>query len=333
MNVLAGDIGGTNVRLAVFSSTLGLTDSLVETVYPSAGFNSLEAVLQTFLAENKFELSAAAFVLAGPIIDDQVTITNLGWTAIKADIKNILGGIQVGFNNDLAGISNFIPNCNPKDLVTLNQGTLVEHGTKVVIAPGTGLGEGYLVWSEKEYRAQPSEGGHASFSPSSEVQIDLLKFMQQRYQHVSFERVCSGSAVPEMYEFVKGRGVDQEPEWLGKALSDAEDHTPVIIEAALNSANPVRLCQETVKLFVEILAIEAGNMALNLLARGGVYLAGGLSQHLLPYLEEKFTEKFSIKGRYSEFLADVPVYVVIHPQPGLYGAAMFAFELAGIEIN
>jgi glucokinase len=333
MIVLAGDIGGTNTRLGLFSSEKGVSTSIREMVYPSHEYKSLEEVLREFLSENHQPISAAAFVLAGPIDENEVYVTNLGWKTKVSNLRKLLGDIPIVFRNDLSGLSNYIPVIDQTELIRLNQGVRYENGSIAVIAPGTGLGEGFLVWSKNRYQVQPSEGGHASFSPVTDNQVELLKFMQGRYPHVSFERVCSGSAIPDLYEFIKTGGNHEEPEWLRAKLSQAEDQTPVIIQAALDPEKPVGICVAVVDLFIENLAVEAGNMALNTMARGGVYLAGGISAKIAPQLQKNFIKLFTNKGRFSEFLSSIPVYLVVHPQPALFGAAMFAFDLIGVEIH
>ena len=329
MIVLAGDIGGTNIRLALFSGEVGITAAFREAVYPSCDFNSMSEVLLKFLSKNGEHIEAAAFVLAGPVVDDQVVITNLGWIVSEDELRVVLGDIPIEFYNDLAGLSNFIAQVQPSDLIVLNQGESEENGAIAVIAPGTGLGEGFLVWSEAGYQVQPSEGGHASFAPENKIQEELLKFMRTRYQHVSFERVCSGSAIPDLYEFIKSQEKWEEPEWLIQELREADDKTPVIIQAAIDSNRKSELCLQVVELFVQILAAEAGNMALKVLALGGVYLAGGLPKNIIPVLHNTFVEYFATKGRFSKMLASIPVYVVVHPQPALFGAACYAFKISG----
>lgn len=333
MIVLAGDIGGTNVRFALFSAEKGLSNCVEEGVYPAREYSSLKHVLQVFLDEVGTKPEAAAFVLAGPVVGDVVEITNLDWLVTKKEIVEVLGEIPVGFYNDLAGLSNFIPLLDAKDLVVLSAGKEMPHGAKAVLAPGTGLGEGFLVWSGSEYLVQPSEGGHAGFGPESGIQDELLEYMRQRYNHVSYERVCSGSALPDLYDFMKEREQWEEPDWFRKSLEGATDKTPVIVQAAFDEERPIELCRRVVDLFVEILASEAGNLALKVMATGGVYLAGGIPMKILPALDEGFGKWYSSKGRFSELLETIPIYVVAHKQPALYGAGRFAFQLIGKEFK
>jgi glucokinase len=332
MFVLAGDVGGTNIRLAVFSSEKGLKGCVHEAVFPSRRYQSLREVLEEFFSAIDLQPQAAAFVIAGPVLGDQVEITNLGWVARKQDVRAVLGDFPLGFYNDLAGVSNFVPIAKADDLVVLNPGESIKNRTKAVLAPGTGLGEGFVVWDGTEYRVQPSEGGHASFAPVNEIQEELLAFMRQSYDHVSFERVCSGLAIPHLYQFFKQREDFKEPDWFKQALAEADDQTPVIVNAAFDMERQIPLCEQVLRLFTGVLAAEAGNLALKVLAVGGVYLAGGVTQRILPLLQSSFVEGYIHKGRFSEFLQSIPVYVVTHPQPALFGAAKFAFRLAGVRI-
>jgi glucokinase len=333
MIVLAGDIGGTNIRLALFSADRGLFQSVEEAVYPARNYKSLKMVLQEFMRRVEVKPQAAAFVLAGPVVSDEVEITNLDWIVRKREVIEVLGDVPVEFYNDLAGVSNFVPLLTAQDVLVLNPGNPLEGRAKAVIAPGTGLGEGFLAWSGSEYIVQSSEGGHASFGPESEIQDELLAFMRPRYGHVSYERVCSGSAMPDLYEFMKERESWEEPGWFKQAWDEAEDKAPLIVEAAFESERPIEVCRRVVDLFVEILASEAGNLALKVMATGGVYLGGGIPMKILPALEERFMQSYTAKGRFSDLIATIPVYVIAHPQPALFGAGRFAFRLIGMEIT
>jgi glucokinase len=198
-----------------------------------------------------------------------------------------------------------------------------------VIAPGTGLGQAFLVWDGVEYRAHASEGGHADFAPLGELQDGLLDHLRSRYGHVSCERVCSGRALPEIYEFLKARGTALESEAVAQRLAAAQDRTPVIVEAGL-APEPCALSRATLELFAAILAAEAGNVALRVLATGGVYLGGGLPRRLLPLLQRAdFIARFGQKGRLSSVLAGMPLHVIVRPNVGLLGAIRLALTEAG----
>jgi len=217
-----------------------------------------------------------------------------------------------------------VPVLRPRDIRTLHAGAPEPHGAMAVIAPGTGLGEAFLIWDGARYRAQPSEGGHADFAPPTPRERALLAFLGRRGEHVSYERVCSGLGIPHLYAFLKARG-EREPAWLARELAAAADPTPVIVAAALNRRPPAPIATATLAMFVSILGAEAGNLALKVLATGGVYLGGGIPPRIVPALSDgRFTAAFTRKGRLSDLLARVPVRVIVHPEAALLGAACVA---------
>jgi glucokinase len=253
-------------------------------------------------------------------------VTNLSWFVDASSLSQVLNGAPVYLLNDLSAVAHAIPFLQADDLETINPGEAAPGGAKAVIAPGTGLGEGFLVWDGTRYQAAPSEGGHADFAPNTPLQDELLRYLRQRYGHVSCERVCSGMGLPDLYAFFKDSGRLSEPEWLQHQLSEAKDRTPVIVRSAVEEG--VEISKATLELFVSILGSEAGNMALKVLATGGVYLAGGIPPRIIPHLKTGvFMEAFTHKGRFTEFLANVPIYVVLNPKVALMGAACHGLEL------
>ncbi len=317
---LAGDIGGTKTRLALFSIEAGDCEPFEIETFPSQDYNSLEDIVLTYLAEKPTELTGASFGIAGPIFGGQAKVTNLSWTVEEGALSDALGGIPVKLLNDLHAISSAIPHLKPEDLVTLIPGEPAPQGAKGVIAPGTGLGEGFLVWDGMRYQPHPSEGGHTSFGPQSQLQLELLNYLDTIFGHVSYERVCSGIGIGNLYKFLRdGKGFE-EPVWLAESLAEVEDPTPIIAQAALEEK--AEICTQTMDLFVSILGSEAGNLALKVLATGGIYLGGGIPRRILPLLKGKaFTEGFLDKGRFADMLTRVPVYVITHPAAGVFGAA------------
>jgi glucokinase len=210
----------------------------------------------------------------------------------------------------------------------VNDATAEETGAIAVVAPGTGLGEAFLTWDGSRYVAQPSEGGHADFAPTNPLEVGLLQYLWERYEHVSYERVCSGLGIPNIYAYLRDSGYAAEPAWLAEVLAQAQDPTPIIVNTALDQSQPCELCMGTLDTFVSILGAEAGNMALNTLATGGVYLGGGIPPRILPALERAhFMRSFYNKGRFGEFLARIPVYVIMNPKVALLGAAAFGLTM------
>ena len=326
--LLAGDIGGTKTDLAVFRPEAGPRAPLVQAEFPSGHCPSLEAMVREFLAKVKLPVDRACFDVAGPVIGGRVKATNLPWVIDEAKLSRELGLTSVHLLNDLEAIARAVPILQPDDLHTLNAGEPVSGGTLAVIAPGTGLGEAFLTWDGSRYRAYPSEGGHADFAPADSTQIELLRYLRERYEHVSFERVCSGIGIPNIYEYLRDSGYGPESRELAEQLGAGSDRTRVILDAALHLVAPCQLCVAALDTFVSILGAEAGNLALKVLATGGVYLGGGIPMHVLPALEsERFLQAFRHKGRFSKLLARVPVHVIVC-QAALMGAASYGLDPA-----
>lgn len=325
--LLVGDIGGTKTVLALFSSEQGPHHHLEGIVFPSAEYSSLEDIVKVYLVKTNASIWAASFGIAGPVQDNRVQATNVPWVVDSASLSSLLGGVPVRLLNDLQAIAYAVPHLRPSDMRILNSGIQVPHETIGVIAPGTGLGEAFLVWESNRYIAYPSEGGHVNFGPTNDIEIELLKYLMPGLGHVSYERVCSGIGIPNIYQFLRDVQKLPEPDWLKAELDSAQDPTPVIFRAALEKQ--VEICTCTLDLFISILASEAGNLALKTMALGGIYLGGGIPPRILPQLEEKsemFMRAFSHKGRFNSLLMQIPVYVILHPHSALFGAACYAFD-------
>lgn len=326
--LLAGDIGGTKTNLAVFSREAGLRSPLVERTYTSSEYPDLETMVEEFLSVTDQPVERACFGVAGPVIKGQVEATNLPWILDENQLQEHLGFSEVRLINDLFAVAQAVPLLEEEDLVTLQAGGQVEAGNRAVIAPGTGLGEAFLTWDGSCYRAYASEGGHTDFAPRDSLELELLRYLQTRYDHVSYERVCSGSGIPNIYQFLKESGCASEPGWLNERLALASDPTPVIVKAALDPAQSCELCSKTLAVFASILGAEAGNLALKVMATGGVYLGGGIPPRILPILEDPvFLDSFSAKGRFSELLSEVPLHVISNPKAALLGATCCAPDL------
>ncbi|MCA9945712.1 MAG: glucokinase [Anaerolineales bacterium] len=326
--LLAGDIGGTKTVLALFSTAVSqapLHPIHLQT-YPSNQFSSLEAIIAEFLRDKYEPVRAASFGVAGPVVHGRSQITNLPWIIEAQAISQTFQIEKVTLLNDLESIANAVPHLQANDLAVINQGKPEPGGAIAVIAPGTGLGEAFLIWNGQRYQAQPSEGGHASFAPTNQDQCALLAFLEKKFKHVSFERVCSGSGIPNLYAFWRQDGRFPEPNWLREQIDQAADPTPVIVEAGL--ANTAEICTATVQMFVDILAGEASNMALKVLATGGVFLGGGIPPRLLNLLQtDRFIATFGEKGRFTNLLLGMPLQVICNPQTALLGAAWAGLDL------
>jgi glucokinase len=327
--LLVGDVGATHARLALISREHGLARPVREANLPSQRYDRLETLVGEFLEPPLgVPLERAVFAVAGPVVHGRAELTNLGWLVDETALGAALGIPVVRLLNDLVALAYAVPRLTSDALRTLQRGDPVEYGAIAVVAPGTGLGQAFLTWDGADYRAHPSEGGHADFAPADPLQEELLAWLRGRFDHVSYERVCSGSGLPNLYDFLKERGTAPEEPWLAERLAAAADRSPVIVDAAFDERAPSALALGALELFATILAAEAGNAALRLLATGGVYLGGGMPRRILPLLQrESFLERFRQKDRMADLIAQVPLHVIVARGVALSGAACVA--LAG----
>jgi glucokinase len=326
--LLAGDIGGTKTSLAVYSSESGPRAPLSEATFPSAEYPSVQSLVRVFLSQVDLPIERAVFGVAGPVVGGRAEITNLSWVISESELQAALDLSSVTLLNDLQAIANGVPFLESQGLYTLHAGQTVSGGTVAVIAPGTGLGEAFLTWDGIRYRAHATEGGHVDFAPADELQDGLLRYLRERFGHVSYERVCSGMGLPNIYDYLRDSGHAPEPAWLAEALQGTEDRTPVIVEAALSIERSSMLCSATLDMFVDILGAESGNLALKVLATGGIYVGGGIPPRILKALQQgRFLEALQAKGRFSELLSRIPVRVILNPKVALLGAACYGLGL------
>jgi glucokinase len=327
MAYLAGDIGGTKTLLALYASAQDLHHPLAERSFPSSEYDSLEACVRAFLAETGAVVEWAAFGVAGPVIRGAARITNLPWQMNEGALAAAAGARAVRLLNDLESIANAIPVLNADDVVALNDVQADSRGAIGVVAPGTGLGEAFLVHESGGYRAHPSEGGHCDFAPNTDLEIEMLRFLLPVFDgHVSYERVCSGLGIPNIYNFMKWSGYAELHE-IEEQLAAAKDPTPVIMTNAMSAA-PSPRCKATLDMFCSVLAAQAGNLALTVMATGGLYLGGGIPPRILPALQRgSFLQSFLNKGRLRSLMERVPLRVIVNAKAGLIGAARAATTL------
>jgi glucokinase len=324
--LIAGDIGGTKTDLAIYSIESGPHEPLAQTEVHSADYPSLQAMVTEFLGQQKMSVDVASFDVAGPVIDGRVKTTNLPWVMDEISLASDLNLKAVHLMNDLEAVARAVPVLRPEDLITLNEGEAVRNGPIAIIAPGTGLGESFLTWDSSQYVAHSSEGGHSDFSPADGRQIRLLEFMLRRFDHVGVERVCSGIGVPNIYEYLRDEEKIPERPEIAELIASSQDHTKAIVQAATDPQNPSELCRATVEMLVSILASEAGNLVLKVLATGGLYIAGGIALHVLGVLKEEiFMEAFTRKGRFKGLMARIPIHVITS-RAALVGAATYGLE-------
>ncbi|NLF11071.1 MAG: glucokinase [Anaerolineaceae bacterium] len=322
--LLAGDVGGTKTNLALYSTDGDLVPEVQKT-FASASYPSLEAVAKEFLVETGATVERAVVGVAGPVVEGKCAATNLPWTMNEEVLKRELGLVEARLLNDLEATAYGVPHLEAEDLFVLNDAP-ARSGTKAVIAPGTGLGEAILFFKDGRYHVLPSEGGHVDFGPNSLFEIELLRYLMGKFAHVSYERVCSGLGLPFIYEYLRDNRYAPEVPGVAQALREAEDSTPVLVRAAMSGE--CELCIAALNTFVSVLGAEAGNLALKVMATGGIYVGGGIPPRILPKLRDgTFMAAFVNKGRFADTLSHVPVYVVLNPKTALLGAAWYGFDL------
>ncbi len=323
--ILAGDIGATKTNLAYFRLTDGKIRPDGIASYPSNDFGSLEEVVEKFRSSHSAEIKAAAFGVAGPVVDGRTEATNLSWIVDSRSVARQLGLQQVGLINDLQATAYGILQLNDEDTLVLNKGIPDKGGTIGIIAVGTGLGEGALLWDGRQYRAMASEGGHSDFAPRNELEIEILRFMKRDLARVSYERILSGPGLRNLYRFFRSTAGYPEPEWLTKAMAQS-DPSAAISDAALQGKDNV--CVQAMDTFVSLYGAEMGNIALKFLATGGVFVGGGIAPKIITKLTDgPFMQAFLDKGRYSPLLSRMPVSVVLNDKTALFGAAHYALML------
>lgn len=322
MKVLAGDIGGTNTRLAAFSVTSGKLETLVDKSYPSAQFDSLEIIIEQFLSSSHARCEIAALGVAGPVQNNHCSITNLSWDIDAEFIARRFDLKQVILLNDLEANAWGINALDEDAFYTLNPGTPTASGNASIIAAGTGLGEAGLFWDGKRHIPFASEGGHCDFAPSTELQFELLDYLKRQYGHVSWERIVSGMGLLNIYQFLLSRRKDSHPIWRRDEIQN-DDKAAAISKAAME--NRCQTCVDALDLLVQLYGMEAGNQALKLMATGGVYIGGGIAPKILPKLKTGlFLDSFFDKGRMKPLMQSMPVRVLLDDRAALYGPAVFA---------
>lgn len=331
--ILAGDVGGTKVHLALYDFTNGKLTYTRDQKFPAKNYTGLEEIVKGFLGADK--ATAACFGVPGPVRDGRLRLTNLPWTLDSRELSAHLGIEHVFLINDLEANGYGVAELSADQIYTLSEGDASQIGNRALVSAGTGLGEAMMIWNGRSHVPYPSEGGHADFAPRTEDEIDLLRFLKQKYNgRISFERVVSGMGLTSIYEFLREvRGIE-EPAWLAEKIAAADDPNTVITDLALKAKS--ELCEKALDMFVSVYGAEAGNIALKLLAVGGVYLGGGIAPRILEKLKDgAFMKAFTDKGRLSQLLINTPVRVILESRAALMGAAACAearaAELSGIS--
>ncbi len=327
--ILAGDIGGTNTRLALArqNGDEGL-DFVVEEIFPSTEYPGVGEIAQEFLSRQEVKPTAACLAVAGPVNNGQCQPMNLDWLVDEGELSESLGIDRLVVINDLESNANGIACLTDDDIDTINEGAPNAKGNAAVVSPGTGLGEAGMYWDGRRHYPFATEGGHTEFGPRNKLEIELLEYLMQIYtEHVSPERVVSGPGFMHIYEFLRDTGRGEEPDWLTEQIRDPDNDPAVCVtKAGLAGRSP--LCEQTLDLFVELLGAEAGNMALKVMARGGVWLGGGIIVKILDRVKSTdcFMRGFTDKGRLDDIMREMPVRVILNDKTALLGAARHAFD-------
>ncbi len=324
--ILAGDVGGTKSNLGVFRED-DLRSPLMEQTVHSRDFAGLEHIVADFLGRTPTvgPITRACFGIAGPIVNEVAETPNLPWVIRAQTIREILRIDGVLLINDLVATGYGLLLLRPEELITLNAGTPPPYGNAALIAAGTGLGEATLHWNGVRYEPVASEGGHADFAPRNDLEIDLLKYLIQRFGHVSYERVLSGPGLFNIYSFLRDAGYAPEEPWLAERFREI-DPSAAISQAALDGKS--ELCRRALDVFVSIYGAEAGNLALKAMAVSGIYVGGGIAPKIAAKLQDgDFMRAFTAKSRLAPLLQRVPVHVILNPHTALYGAASAAARI------
>jgi glucokinase len=339
--ILAGDVGGTKVHLALYDFAGGQLHPTRDEKFPAHQFGSLDEIVNKFLAgdethpaDKREDILAACFGCPGPVRDGRLKLTNLPWVLDVRDLTKSLSIKHIFLINDLEANGYGIPELAADKVFTLHQGDTEAAGHRGLIAAGTGLGEALLIWDGEKHRPIPSEGGHCDFAARSNREIAMLEYLRSTLKgRVSFERVVSGLGIKNIYSFLRDVEKIDEPKWLRDRMA-CEDPNAVIGECAEDGSSSI--CFETMKTFASAYGAEAGNLALKVLATGGMYLGGGIAPKTLKTMQNGFfMQAFLDKGRLSPLLQAIPVRIILDDSCALLGAAAYAearaAELSGVS--
>ncbi len=320
--ILAGDIGGTHTRLAFFDVVNGRFSQISGSVFPSREYTGLDEIVTKFVKSAGLRPDTACFGIAGPVRNGRVEASNLPWIIESSRLADELKINRALLINDLEANAWGIPALDAKDVLELNKVKGEPVGNQAVIAAGTGLGEAGMYWDGVLYHVFASEGGHADFAPRTQLEVELFNYLRTRFGHVSYERIVSGPGLVNVYSFLRDTRRGTPPQWLADEMAHS-DPAAAISRAAMDNKCP--LCEQALDLFISIYGAEAGNLALKIMATGGVYLGGGIAPKIVAKLSGPlFMQAFIGKGRMQALLESIPVRVITNDRIALLGAARCA---------
>jgi glucokinase len=326
--ILAGDIGGTNTRLAFFEGTIDRLKPVNIEVFPSPQYKGPGEIIGKYLANHQHDkIEAACFGLPGAVVNGKVSTPNLPWSVDAGQLAAELGLGHVKLINDLLANAHGIALLQDSDFVILNPGVPGQDGNRALISAGTGLGQAGLLAEEGGYRPFPSEGGHADFAPRDELEIELLRYLMGRFEHVSFERVLSGPGLFNIYQFLRDTKRAEEPPWLAEQIAKG-DPSAAVAKSGLDGSAEISV--QALDIFASIYGAEAGNLALKIVATGGVFIGGGIAPKIIKKLSDPaFMDAFSEKGRVAPLMRNIPVRVITNDKTALLGAG----RVAALQLN
>jgi glucokinase len=320
--ILAGEIGATRTRLAAFDSDGNTLNKVVEKIYMSQQETGLPDIISNFVKSEGIPVHSACFGVAGPVRGGRSKISNLAWTIDSAELATMLKLKSVGLINDLEAFAYGIDGLESKDFVTLSAGSEDAIGNRAVISARTGLGVAGLYWDGFRHHPFACEGGHSSFSPSNEMEIELLQYLHKKYGRVSCERVLSGPGIKNIYDFLRDTKKAEEPGWLKEQLATSHDAPALISQLALE--NKAAVCEQALSIFVGIYGSQTGDCALNFMSTGGIFIGGSIAAKIVPRMKDPiFMQSFLDKGRMRGLLQDMPVKIVLNDDSGILGAARY----------
>ncbi|RMF63441.1 MAG: glucokinase [Calditrichaeota bacterium] len=325
--ILAGDVGGTKTRLALYDVQQKQYTRKDTETFASRDYSSLEEVVTAFLRSRRVRVECACLGVPGPVMNGEVEVTNLPWRLSERRLSQATGIARFRLVNDLVATMAAVPHLKKTELQVLHpgKGADLTAGPCAVLAPGTGLGQAFLTWKDGEPQIHPSEGGHVDFAATDDEQVELYRHLRDRFGRVSYERVLSGPGLVNIYSFLRDRGFAAEPPEL-KARLAGEDPAAVISAAGMRGE--FELCVKALDMFAAILGAQAGNLVMSLLATGGVFLGGGIPPKIAPKLAEGLTVRAYLnKGRLSNIVMDTPLSIIKDDHAALLGAASIAASL------
>ena len=329
--IIAGDIGGTNARLALFDVSGNQLILRTKKDYHTRDYQTFEMVIREFRAENPGPVQAASFGVAGPVLNNRVSATNLAWIIDGAEVAKTLNLSHTTLLNDLVSYAYGALAMHPDELYELQPGKPTE-GNRALVAAGTGLGEGGLLWNNGEFLPVATEGGHADFAAIDDIGIELFRYLREKFGRVSIERVICGKGLQNIYEFLRDTNTAEEPAALAEEIRNAPDVPALISRYGMQAKYPI--CEQALDIFCTYYGAEAGNIALKFVATGGVYVGGGIAVKIIEKLKTSgFLRAFNNKGRFSTLLQTVPVRIILNEHAGLIGAARAALTTLGASAS